>query len=645
MALVSLRDITKSFGPKVVLDCVTLDIQRSEKVGLVGANGVGKTTVFMLILGHFRPDSGTLTKSRNLRIGYLPQEPALEASATVIDEVSSVFEEVHQLEARMHKLADEIAHRHDSGDLDSLMKQYDQAIARFETAGGYDVQPRVNEVLGGLGFSQADRDLPISALSGGQKCRVALAKILLQETDLLLLDEPTNHLDIDATGWLEKWLAGYTGSAVIVSHDRYLLDRVVSKIIEVEDRGVNVYGCNYTHYAEAKRARLLQAIREYEKQHTWLLHQQEYIARSKADKSRAKQARGRRWFVERMARQGKVLEKPQAFRRKMQLDFEQPDRGGDMVLRCESVSKRYGDRVLFDGFDLEVYRGQKIGIMGPNGSGKTTLLKMALGQAEPDAGEIRLYENLTIGYFDQEHAGLNQDGIILDELQALRPECSAQEVRSYLGGFLFSGDEAFKKIGSLSGGEQSRVLLAMLVWMSPQVLILDEPTNHLDIPSREVLEEALIQYEGTVILVSHDRYFLDRVVNRLVIIRGDGRCQVLSGNYSDYARRQEEAAAQQAALAETDQKASRPRGTPRRGRTSQRASEAQDTSPYARMSLHHLEQEIIAREERLAEIERDFVNETIYRDGDRVRDLRAEHARLKAELAEMNRYWEERAEG
>jgi len=644
MALVSLQDVAKSFGAKVVLDGITLDLHHGEKVGLIGANGVGKTTLFGLILGQVHPDRGTITRARHLRIGYLPQEPVLEVSATLFDEVAGVFEQVHRLETRMHELAEQIAHHHDSKDLDALMREYDRIVARFEAAGGYDCHTRINEVLGGLGFSQADRSLPIAALSGGQKCRVALAKVLLQAANLLLLDEPTNHLDMQATAWLEKWLAGYPGSAVIISHDRYLLDRVVGKIIEIEDRQVHIYGCSYSHYAEAKRARLLHALREFEKQHTWLQHQREYIARTKADKSRAGQARGRRWYIERMERQGRVLERPRTLRKKIRIDFEQPARGGDMVLRCQAVSKRYGPRVLFEGFDLEVYRGQKIGILGPNGSGKTTLLRMVLGQIEADEGEVRLYENLTIGYFDQEHAGLNPDRTLLEELRAIRPECTTEEVRSYLGGFLFSGEEVFKRIGDLSGGEQSRVLLAMLVWTAPQVLILDEPTNHLDIPSREVLEEALIQYQGTILLVSHDRYFLNRVVNRLVVLHGDGRCEVHSGTYDDYVRRQEEAAARRAVATESSRPVENPKRSVRARRTPRREPPTPVDSPWTRMSLHHLEQEIIAREERIAALERQFMDEAVYRNGDRVRELRAEHARLRTELDEMNRFWEELAE-
>jgi ATP-binding cassette subfamily F protein 3 len=638
MALVSLRNITKSYGPKIVLENVTLDIQRGEKAGLIGANGAGKTTVFRLILAEVRPDVGTVTKTRGLRVGYLPQEPTLEASASVISEVGSVFDDVRSLETQMHQLSEEMARHHDSGDLDDVMAEYDQVRARFEAAGGYAYRTRINEVLGGLGLTPRDCELSVSALSGGQKCRAALAQLLLQDTDLLLLDEPTNHLDIDATRWLEKWLAGYPGSAIIISHDRYLLDRVITKTIEVEDRSVTVYGCDYSNYAEAKRTRLLQAVREYTKQREWLEHQREYIARTKSVKATAKQARGRRWYIERMEHDGKVLDKPRALRKRMRLEFNRADRGGDMVLRCEDVHKRYDDVILFAGLNLEVTRGQKVGIIGPNGCGKTTLLKMALGQAEPDAGRVRLFENLTIGYYDQEHDGLNLDGTVIDELQALRPECSQQQVRSFLGSFLFSGDDVFKRIGELSGGEQSRVLLAMLVWSAPHVLILDEPTNHLDIPSKEVLEEALRAFEGTVIVVSHDRYLLDRVIDRLVLMHGDGQCEVSAGNYSQYVRRQEEAAARDSA--ESSEEHVRARHGQRGRRRTKHAAASELSSPWARKSLSDLEAIIMETEERIAALEDQFTNEDVYRDADRARSLRAEYDRLRTDLEEMNQLWE-----
>ncbi|MBN1344211.1 MAG: ABC-F family ATP-binding cassette domain-containing protein [Phycisphaerae bacterium] len=644
MALVTLQNTTKTYGPKVVLENVTLDIQRGDKAGLIGANGAGKTTVFRLITGDVRPDYGTVTKSRGLKVGYLPQEPELEATATLIDEVAGVFEGLRLLEIRMHQLAEDMTHHHDSHELDGIMAEYDTVRARFEAGGGYGYATRINEVLGGLGFSPQDEALPVSALSGGQKCRASLAKLLLQDTDLLLLDEPTNHLDIDATRWLEKWLAGYMGSVVIVSHDRYLLDRVVGKIIEVEDRGVTVYGCNYSHYAEAKRTRLLQAVREYTRQQEWLKHQREFIARTKARKDTAKQARGRQWYIERMERDGKVLERPQALRDKMKLEFNPADRGGDMIFRCEGVSKRYDHRVLLEDFNLEVTRGQKVGIMGPNGSGKTTLLKMALGQVRPDAGDVRLFENLTIGYYDQEHEALNLDGMLIEEVRALRPECSEQQVRSYLASFLFFGDDVFKTIGNLSGGEQSRVLLAMLVWMAPHVLVLDEPTNHLDIPSKEVLEEALRNYEGTILLVSHDRYLLDQVVDRLIVVHGDGRSDIHPGNYTDYVRRQDEIAAEQAA-AEAEAAAQSRQGAKRGQRRSRsaRKSAAVVDSPWARKSLDDLEAVIMETEERIAALERQFENEAVYRDAERARGLRDEYNRLRGDLEEMLRVWESHA--
>ncbi len=646
MALASLRGVTKTYGPKVVLQDATLDVQRGDKCGLIGANGSGKTTVFKLILGEVKPDYGTVTKARTVRVGYLAQEPELEATASLIEEVGSVFEEVRRHEQRMHELAEEMSRHHDSDELDAIMAEYDDVRAKFEAGDGYGYRTKINEVLGGLGFEPRDYELPVSALSGGQKCRASLAKLLLQDSDLLLLDEPTNHLDIDATRWLEKWLAGYAGSVMIISHDRYLLDRVVGKIVEVEDRKLSVYGCDYSHYAEAKRTRLLQAVREYERQQEWLAHQREFIARMKGAKDSAKQARGRQWYIDRMHREGKILEKPHALRDKIQLDFAPTDRGGEMILRCEGVRKAYDDRVLFEDFDLEVYRGQKVGIIGPNGSGKTTLLRMALEQVPPDAGEVRLFENLTIGYYDQEHANLNLDGTVIEEVHALRPACSQEQVRNYLASFLFQGDDVFKRIGNLSGGEQSRVLLAMLVWTAPHVLILDEPTNHLDIPSREVLEEALGRYEGTIILVSHDRYFLDRVASRLVVVHGDGQTEVRSGSYSDYVRRLEEAEAER--LAEEAARAAakgRPSGRGRR-RSKSTASAVRETidSPWARKSLDDLESIIMETEDRIAELDREFANEDVYRDAERARTLRIEYDRLRADLDEMNRVWEAHAE-
>ncbi len=641
MGIVSLQNVHMGFDERIVLESLDWEIQRGEKVGLVGPNGSGKTTLFKLIMGQLQPSVGTVTRARGLQIAYLPQEPMLDTSNTLLAEVTGTFDNVRRLEERVAEVAQLIADHHETDRVDDLMAEYDELQHRLEAAGGYDYEVTVREVLGGLGFSPGDYDLPISALSGGQKCRAALAELLLQEADLLLLDEPTNHLDIDATRFLERFLAGYHGAAIIVSHDRYLLDRVVDKTADLDERRITVYPCAYSDYAESKRIRAMTAEREFEKQQEWLKHQREYAERVKADKSRSAQARGRLKMLDRMERGGQVLQRPVARNRKMAIQFTPARRPGDMVLRCEGLCKAYGDVVLFDKLDVEIYRGEKVGIVGPNGVGKTTLLKMAMRQVECDAGQIRLYENLQVGYYDQEHAGLNREHRIIDEIapNPTRPE--EARIRSFLARFLFTGSDVYKRVGDLSGGEQSRVVLAKLMWSNPQVLILDEPTNHLDIPGKEVLEEALIAYEGAILLVSHDRYFLDRVVNRLLVLPERGRYELMTGNWSTYeqrladeeAHRREEQEAARRQARETNRKS---------GKRKAGTSAGDDDSPYASWSLDRLEEAIIEREERLAEVEQQFADPLVYQDGDRARSLRAQADQLRAELLRLNAAWESR---
>ncbi len=649
MAIVTLQNVHIGFDAQVVLDDLSWQIQRGEKVGLVGRNGSGKTTLFHLIHGDLKPHMGTVTRTRGLQVAYLPQEPELDSDRTVYEEVCETFSDLHLLEERVGRVAQEIADHHDADHVDELMEEYDELCLRLEAAGGYNYETTVREVLGGVGFTPDAYDLPISALSGGQKCRAALAKLLLQEADLLLLDEPTNHLDIHATRFVEKFLAGYHGAAIIVSHDRYLLDRVVTKIADLDQRKIETYPCSYSDFADAKERRQLTQIREFEKQQEWLKHQKEYAERVKADKSRSRQAKGRLKRVERMEKSGQVKEAPSGFHRKMALDFQPSRRAGDMVLRCEGVKKAYGDVVLFDGFDLEIARGEKVGIIGPNGVGKTTLIRMAMRQTEPDEGMVRLFENLDVGYYDQEHAELDGEGnhSILDEFMPHRTADEERSLRSYLGRFLFTGDDVFKRVGDLSGGERSRIMLAKLVHANPQVLILDEPTNHLDIAGKEVLEEALIAYEGAILLISHDRYFLDRVINRLVVLPERGKYEIMTGNWSTYeaklaeeeARQREEVEARRAA-----EKAAK-KGM-RRKVKSPASGDAEDgkTSPYADWSLARLEDAIETHEQELGAVEHQFADPDIARDVERMKSLRAEAKRIRQELKDLNAEWELRAE-
>ena len=646
MSIVRLQNVHVDFGGHVVLDGLDWSIQRGEKIGLIGPNGSGKTTIFKLITGELAPQIGTVTRSRGLQVAYLPQEPTLEPGRSVYDEVATTFDNVRQLEERIAEVAHQISERHETAEAGELMEEYDELNQRLHAAGGYQYDTTLKEVLGGVGFTPADYDLPVAALSGGQKCRAALARLLLQEADLLLLDEPTNHLDIQAVSFLEKFLAGYHGTAVIVSHDRYLLDRVTDRIADLGSRGITVYPCRYSDYAEAKQLRELTQLREYERQQEWANHQREYAERVKADKSRSRQARGRLKSLDRLQRDGGMIERPTSTRRKMALDFKPAKQAGEMVLRCQGLRKAYGDVVLFDGLDLEIYRGEKIGIIGPNGVGKSTLLKMAMRRVKPDAGEIRLYENLQVGYYDQEHADLNEANSVIDEIEPHRPGGLEGQVRSFLARFLFTGEDVYKRVGSLSGGEQSRVVLAKLMWSHPQVLVLDEPTNHLDIPGREVLEEALIGFDGAILLVSHDRYFLDRVVNELLILPERARYELMPGNWSTYERRLAEQEAARRAAEEQLRQQSRQsqRGARKKAaRPSATADEAPE-SPYDKWSVQRIEDAIIDREERLADVELRFADPDVCRDPERIKLLRGDAQALRDELAALNAEYESRAE-
>ncbi|MFQ5501629.1 MAG: ABC-F family ATP-binding cassette domain-containing protein [Phycisphaerae bacterium] len=636
MAALSLQNITKSYAGRQVLDDITLALNKGEKVGLIGANGSGKTTLFKLIVGLEHPETGTITQSKKLRVGYLPQEPDLPADTRLIDVVGAAFETHRRMESELEALSAHIAHAHGGPDEAELLVKYDRLHATFEAAGGYGYRVRLREVLGGLGFAPDEYDRPVGVLSGGQKCRASLARMLLGDAELLLLDEPTNHLDIDAVRWLEKYLAAHHGGAVIISHDRYLLDRVVTKIIEIENHRATVYPTNYTNYAEAKRLRQLQAAREYRKQSSWIAHQRDYINRARYRKDTAKQARGRQKQLDNLAEKGRILDKPENASSRMKLKFDAPARGGDMVVRCEGACKGFGETQLIRDLDFEMTRGQMVGIIGPNGVGKTTLLRMLMRQLEPDAGTVRLFENLTVGYYDQEHRDLDPDLSVIETVRRVRSELGEAEARSFLALFLFRGDEVFKRVGDLSGGEQSRVLLARLVWTHPQVLVLDEPTNHLDIPAREALEEALRIYPGSVLTVSHDRYFLDRIADRLLVLPERGRHEVVDGAWSAYTeiltKREEEAREEQNRREEADRRERQTRS--RKGRGTKKSK-----SKYAAKRIEDMEKEIIEIESRLREIESAFSDPTSMRD-----HLHLEYDKLREELHALYKKWEATAD-
>lgn len=642
MSAITLQNVNKSYAGADVLRDVSLSLHKNERVGLVGANGSGKTTLFRLILGITPPDSGTITSAKGVTLSYLPQEPNIDENLSLIEAATEPFAEHRALELELRSLTEQIAEAHGGPGADALLEKYDRLHAQFEAGGGYGYEIRIREVLGGLGFSPEDYQLPVKVLSGGQKCRASLARMLMSGADYLLLDEPTNHLDIDATRWLEKYLSNYSGGVIVISHDRFLLDRVVTKIVEVERCSVNVYPTNYTNYAEAKRIRQLNAVREYEKQSVWIAHQKDYIERTRYRKDTAKQSRSRQKLLANMEERGKILDEPTQSKRNIKLKFDPPKKSGDMVIRVEGACKSFDDIALFKDFDFEMTAGEKVGIIGPNGVGKTTLLRMLLKQIPADSGQVRLFENLTVGYYDQEHRDLNPDHSVIDAVREVRPEIKEAEARSYLALFLFRKDEVFKRVGNLSGGEQSRVLLARLVWTNPQVLVLDEPTNHLDILAREALEQALNLYQGSILMVSHDRYFLDRIATRLLVLPRRTECEVIDGNWSKYAEilaKREDAARQ----ADAERKAAEREKREAQERR-EKKQKPKSRSKYAAQRIEEIEERIIAIETRIEEIELAFADPEAMKDAEKRQSLHTEYDRIREELEELNEKWEAAAD-
>ncbi|MBI5865700.1 MAG: ABC-F family ATP-binding cassette domain-containing protein [Planctomycetes bacterium] len=635
MGSIVLQNVTKQFGGQIVLDDATLELHTGETVGIVGPNGAGKTTLFRLIMGRFPPDLGTVTRSKGLAVGYLSQDPEVDLSATLHDEVLSAFRDVLDLETRMHAVAAEITEMHGTPEEAGLLEQYARLEAQFVAADGYSIETQLKEIVGGLGFSESDYKLPMSALSGGQKCRVALAKLLLQDSTYLLLDEPTNHLDIGAVRWLEKFLAGHHGGAAIISHDRYLLDRLAERIIEVDRGRVTSYPGNYSNYARTRELRRLTQDRQFEKDRDFIEKERDFIARNIAGQ-RSSEAKGRRTRLERRIAAGEFVLERTSDRKAVRLDFSADAPGPRTIFRAEGLAKGYQNKPLFADVSFEISAGQALGIIGPNGTGKSTLLKILMGRLPADAGIYEVDRKAVIGYFAQDALELDPTRTILEEIHTVRQDYSEQQARSILGRFLFSGDDVFKSVGKLSGGEQSRVRLIKLMLCNPNVLVLDEPTNHLDIPSREALESALDEYPGTIVAVSHDRYFLDRIVDRLLII---GSCAVtkFNGNYSMYVEQFERDS--KAAVTNESRAAPQRADKPAPVQAKAKINKYAKGTRFDRMSLEEVEAFIFEHEQRLAELTDRFSDPALARDRDALQRLNMEMNTLRGQLAEAEAAW------
>jgi ATP-binding cassette subfamily F protein 3 len=511
--IVQLNDVSKSFGSQSVLRDVSFQINPSEKIGLIGANGAGKTTL-LKIIGRFADvDAGAVIRKTNLQIGALDQIPDFHEGTTVIEEGLRAFESLRSMEREMTDLEHSISTSADKG----AMERYSQLQHEFELKGGYSYRARTEGALLGVGFTKDALSKPSRSLSGGEKNRLALAKLLLSEAELLLLDEPTNHLDIRSIEWLETFLRETEKTVIVISHDRFFLDRVVSRILDVLDGRVSDYRGNYSAYLREREERLARRQKEYEQQKEWIEEQEDYIRRNIAGQ-KTKQAQSRRKLLSRV----KPLERPTTASTSVKFRFLPIERTGRYILNTRNLAVGYGDNPLVQSIAFEVQRGERWAILGPNGSGKTTLLRTVTGLLAPIEGEIDWNDSLDVGYYDQQLQDLNPASSVIDEIRALDSLATDGELRSYLAQFLFSGDDIFKRVGQLSGGEKSRLMLSRIIYEHPQLLALDEPTNHLDIASREALENALTEYPGTILFVTHDRYLVQKIASHLIYIE-DGR--------------------------------------------------------------------------------------------------------------------------
>lgn len=524
------NNISKSFGIDEIIKNASFNIEEREKAAIVGINGAGKTTLLRIIMGEYQADSGEVIIAKDRTIGYLAQHQKLSGDNTIYDELLSVKKDIIELEQKIRRLELEM-HSKEGVELETVMEAYSKSTHQFELQNGYAYKSEVVGVLKGLGFDESDFEKKMNTLSGGQKTRVALGRLLLSKPDIIMLDEPTNHLDMNSIAWLENYLVNYDGSVIIVAHDRYFLDKVVTKVIEVERGIVSVFSGNYSDYAAKKKQLMDAKLKEYYNQQRDIKHQEEVIAKLKSfnrEKS-IKRAESREKLLDKI----EVIDKPITEQETMHFKLEPAKESGNDVLSVEGLSKAFGGNRLFDNVSFEIKKGEKVALIGNNGTGKTTILKIINHIIDADAGKVKLGANVEIGYYDQEHNVLHMDKTAFDEIGDAYPDMTNTQIRNMLACFLFTGDDVFKKISDLSGGERGRVSLAKLMLSNANFLILDEPTNHLDIMSKEILESALNRYTGTVLYVSHDRYFINKTAGRIMELSANTVTNYI-GNYDYY---------------------------------------------------------------------------------------------------------------
>lgn len=628
MIILSAQHIAKSFGVNAVLRDVSLTVQQGDRIGLVGVNGCGKSTLMRILAGLDAQDGGEISLVRGLRVGYLAQQNMVTSGETVWNELQKVYEQVFAMEKKLRELEDEMAHAHtDAQRFAQLSADYDRLTQRFEEADGYSWKSMVSGVLNGLGFKPAQYDQCVDSLSGGEQTRLCLARLLLQKPDLLLLDEPTNHLDMETLQWLENYLAAYKGSVLVISHDRYFLDHVCTGIVEILMGSSEQYNGNYTRYIALRQERFESRMRAYEIQQKEIERQQAIIARYRMfnrEKS-IRAAESREKALDRMEK----LEKP-VDERAIRFSFEARRRTGEDVLQLTEISKSFGEKHLFHDLTLRVRAGDRVALIGPNGVGKSTLIKIIVGEELPDTGFIRYGSNVDIGYYDQHQSTLHADKTALDEIWDRFPQMEQSNVRGALGMFLFTGDDVFKPIHTLSGGEKGRVALTALMLRKDNLLLLDEPTNHLDMDSREVLEDALTDFGGTIITVSHDRYFINRIANRIIEMQPDGVTEYI-GNYDDYIERKNRPVAVEAEAGKTKTELEKEK---RREKLSRQALR------QLKIRAQEAEKAVGIKEAEIAELEAQMADPSLYSDAQKSADVQRAYQKAQQALQTLYEQWE-----
>ena len=642
--ILSCQNISKAFVENQVLKNVSFHIEDHEKAAIVGINGAGKTTLLRIIVGEMTPDDGQVVLAKDKTLGYLAQNSTVDTSHTIYEELLSVKADLLRLEEKIRECENNMKHA-DGDALEDLMKQYASLTHAFETGGGYLYRSELVGVLKGLGFTEDEFSKPVATLSGGQKTRVALGRLLLQNPDLIILDEPTNHLDMNSIAWLETYLLNYKGAVLIVSHDRYFLDRIAGKVIEIDQSKATTFMGNYSDYAVKKEQLRVAAWNAYMNQQRDIKHQEEVIEKLKSfnrEKS-IKRAESREKMLDKI----EVIEKPSEVRTDMKLTLTPRILSGNDVLTVEHLSKSFDSHKLFTDVNFEIKRGEHVAIIGDNGSGKTTLLKILNGLVPANQGTFRLGSNVEIGYYDQEHHVLHSEKTLFEEISDDYPYLNNTQIRNVLAAFLFTGEDVFKRISDLSGGERGRVSLAKLVLSNANFLILDEPTNHLDIMSKEILEDALNGYEGTILYVSHDRYFINRTAHRILDLT-EGQFVSYVGNYDYYLEKHDtvmaaiEAKSPQSADADNTGAAKAADSEVKLDWKAQKEEQARLRKKEN--DLKKCEEKIAELEARVSEIDTEMSDPTIGTQVAKLQELTKEQAAYQEQLEKLYEQWEELAE-